>query len=99
MSIRVAAYGAIIGLLVSVVLYPLMYIAALYPRAAVGDIVFPLATILWPTSRILMAAQSPGMTPFGITLLIVAVISNAAVYSLVALVSFFLLSRLSTLGK
>jgi hypothetical protein len=91
---RVFLYGFVTGSLVSGVLFPLMYMAGLREIGHAGDLVVVLAMILWPTSPLLMAVQSPGITFFGMTVLAVAVLSNGLLYSLVAVAGWLLLRRL-----
>ena len=94
MLARVFVYGFVTGSLVSGVLFPLMYLAGLHVIGRAGDLVVVLAVILWPTSPLLMAVQSPGITLFGITVLAVAALSNGLLYALVAVTGWLVLRRL-----
>jgi len=79
------------GSLMSVVLYLLMYVAAIDSR--VPATVFRVARVLWPTSFMLMAVQSPGQAVFGMTVFAMAVLLNGVLYAVVAVVAWVVLRR------
>ena len=91
---RVFLCGAGVGSIISIVLYLMMSLAVQYPRAEGASIVFRAATVLWPTSQVLMAVHSPGPTIFGVTVLALAVLSNGLLYAIVAVVCCLALKRM-----
>jgi hypothetical protein len=91
---RVFLYGAGVGSVTSIVLYLMMSLAVQHPRAGGANIVFRVATVLWPTAQMLMAVHSPGPTVFGVTVLALAVLSNGVLYAVVAVVCCLALKRM-----
>ena len=89
--LRIFLYGAGTGALVSLVLYLLMYVAA--RDSHIPTIVFSVARVLWPSSFMLMAVQNSGQALFGLTVFAVAVLSNALLYAVVAVVAWLVLRR------
>ncbi len=91
---RVFLYSAGVGSITSIVLYLIMSLAVKYPRTEGASIVFRVATVLWPTSQMLMAVHSPGPAVFGATVLALAVLSNGLLYAVVAVVCCLALRRM-----
>ena len=91
---RAFLYGGGVGSMTSIALYLMMALAVQHPGAGGANIVFRLATLLWPTSQMLMAVNSPGPTVFGVTVLALAVLSNGLLYGVVAVVCCLALRRM-----
>jgi hypothetical protein len=87
-------YGGGVGSMTSIALYLMMVLTVQHPGAGGANIVFRLATLLWPTSQMLMAVNSPGPTVFGVTVLALAVLSNGLLYGVVAVVCSLALKRM-----
>ena len=87
-------YGGGVGSMTSIALYLMMSLAVRHPGAGGTNIVFKVATVLWPTSQMLMAVNSPGPTVFGVTVLALAVLSNGLLYGVVAVVCCLALRRM-----
>ena len=94
---RAFLYGGSVGSMTSIALYLMMVLAVQQPGAGGANIVFRLATVLWPTSQMLMAVNSPGPTVFGMTVLALAVLSNGLLYGVVAVVSSLALKRMGVI--
>ena len=80
---RMMKIGALLGCIVSVLLFPLMYWAARHPRSGYSGMLYTIGSIAWPGSVTLMAAQGPAITPLGILVFLLAVISNGLLYAMV----------------
>ena len=78
----------------SIALYLMMALAVQHPGVGGANIVFRVATVLWPTSQMLMAVNSPGPSVFGVTVLALAVLSNGLLYGVVAVVCSLALKRM-----
>ena len=91
---RAFLYGGGVGSMTSIALYLMMSLAVRHPGAGGTNIVFKVATVLWPTSQMLMAVNSPGPTVFGVTVLALAVLSNGLLYGVVAVVCCLALRRM-----
>ena len=91
---RAFLYGGGVGSMTSIALYLMMALAVQHPGAGGVNIVFRVATVLWPTSQVLMAVNSPGPTIFGVTVLALAVLSNGLLYGVVAIVCSLALKRM-----
>ena len=91
---RAFLYGGGVGSMTSIALYLMMSLAVQHPGAGGTNIVFKVATVLWPTSQMLMAVNSPGPTVFGVTVLALAVLSNGLLYGVVAVVCCLALRRM-----
>lgn len=87
-------YGGGVGSMTSIALYLMMALAVQHPDAGGANIVFRVATVLWPTSQMLMAVNSPGPTVFGVTVLALAVLSNGLLYGVVAVICSLALKRM-----
>ena len=73
--------GALIGGSISILLFPLMYLAVMHPRSAYSRILYTIGSVAWPGSLMLMAAEGPGITPFGVLIFAMAVLSNCLLYA------------------
>lgn len=80
---RMMKVGALLGCVVSVVLFPVMYWAARHPRSGYSWMLYTIGSIAWPGSVMLMAVQGPAITPMGILVLLLAVISNGLLYAMI----------------
>jgi len=91
--------GALIGGLIAILLFPCMYFAVTHPRFAYSGIVYSIGSIVWPGSLMLMAAQGPGITLFGILILGLAVFSNCLLYALLLGLAGVALRRIGVLRR
>ncbi len=80
--------GLVIGSAISLLLYPLMYLAGSLPAALWSDVIFRIGLVLWPTSIMLMAIQQPGIF-FSVFVLGLAILSNGLLYGLIVAFAFF----------
>lgn len=91
---RAFLYGGVMGSMIGITLYLMMFLAVQHPRIGALDIVFRVVMFLWPGSQMLMAVQSPGPTIFGVMVLALAVLSNGLLYAVVAVAGCLLLRRM-----
>jgi hypothetical protein len=75
-------------------LFPLMYMIALRPTGRAEELLLTVATILWPTSPVLMAVQGTSSMSFRVAIFCIAVLSNGLLYGLVAVIVGIMLSKL-----
>lgn len=96
---RFFLWGVAGGSLVSMLLFPLMYMTALRHTGRSEEILLAVATILWPTSPALMAVQPTSPTPFRLAILGIAIVSNGLLYGVVAGIVAIVLGRLGMTGR
>ena len=92
-------WGLAGGSLMSMVLFPLMYTTALRPTGRSEELLLRVATILWPTSPILMAVQPTSSMGFRIATLAIAILSNGLLYGVVAVLVVTALGRLGLIKQ
>lgn len=99
MLLKFFLWGVVAGSVVSTILFPVMYVTGLRPTGRLEELLLTVATILWPTSPVLMAVQPTSSTSFRVVTLGISVLSNGLLYGLVAVVAGIVLSRLGLLGR
>lgn len=83
----------------SIALFPIMHAIAVRPAWRAEEFFFPIATFLWPTSLILMAAQPTSSTSFRVALFGISILANGVLYGLVAVIVGIVLGRLGLVER
>ena len=92
-------WGAVLGSLMSMLLFPLMYMSALRPTGRSEEMLLTAASILWPTSPTLMGVQPTSSTLFRVGIFGIAILSNGLLYGVVAGIVAIVLGRLGWLFR
>jgi hypothetical protein len=82
---RFVVVGFLGGSTMSLLLFPVMYTMALRPTGSTKELLLMGATVLWPTSPMLMAVQPTSSTFFSVAVFAVTVVSNGVLYGLGAI--------------